>query len=168
MENKITIPLEKRNVKFLLHVGITFAVTLIGFNLSIATFETPTWWMIMLSVIFVGFSLFLLWDVYTYLFYKDVKVNVLIKGSEIHFFCTNSNNKEFNKWNYNLKKIKKAYILEKTRKVFIKDYFIEFKTAKETETINLLPDLYSIHQDDLRKILLFMKENSPELELGYQ
>lgn len=124
--------------------------------------------MIGLSVIVVGFMLVMLFDTYMYLFYKDVKVNVIINGGEIQFFCTNSNQKKFNKWNYNLKKIKRAYIIEKTRKVFIKDYSIGFKTAKETENIHIIPDLYNIKQEDLGQILLFMKENNPDLELGYQ
>jgi len=105
--------------------------------------------------------------------YKGVKVVAEMKNEDtVRFYNIALNGKVWNESEHQLSNITRIYILKKRKNLRMQiDKFLEYKCKefkiKATTKVTILPDLFDAKDEDIQKILYFLKENRNEIHLGY-
>jgi hypothetical protein len=168
---KIEIPLQKRTGKHMLYLAIGIFVFFIllscignlftsGFNWTATIFGG----LMLFGAIAIGMSLS---D-----YYKQKNTNLTVEsdGSIVRFYILqNDGKKGESSKSIKLENMKRFYLVTKSTKYFIKDKSFEFepKSGIIKTNIDVLPSLSDIDDVGVQKIMAFMNEVAPEVDLGY-
>lgn len=171
----LEIILVKRNNKLILYVlaALFCTVGVLSFVPNIFV-ESFSWWNAALGLLFVFGEIFILSRLYGYFTHGEVKLIVESDGKTINFFNKNSKNKVFNKSEaIELSKMGKFYIVKERTKYMMDNYSYAFetkgsKTSLFKEEIDAFPSLFEASEADRNKVLEFVKDVYPEIDLGYE
>lgn len=171
----IEIILIKRNNKQVLYIAAAFfsVFGVISFAAAIIK-EGFSWWYAIIGALFLFGALLVGSRLYMYYTSKQVKLVAESDGKTIVFYNQNDSGKIFNKSEHvNLTKMGRFYIVKERTRYLMDNYSFAFeakgsKTSLFKEEIDAFPSLFEASEYDRNKILEFVKEIAPEMELGYE
>lgn len=171
----LELTLIKRSNKFLLYIiaGLFCALGTILFLTNLLT-EGFSWWALVIGLLFV-FGEFLIFS-RLYIYFTSKQVNLVIEsdGNTIAFYNKNNSGKIFNRSEQiDLSKMGRFYIVKQRTRYFMNNYSYAFeekgsKTSLFKTDIDAFPSLFEASIYDRDKVLEFVKNVYPEIDLGYQ
>lgn len=171
----IEIPLIKRNNKLTLYIVAAFFCTFGVISFAANLFKDGfSWWTAIIGSIFVFGALMIGSRLYIYFTSKQVKLVVESDGKTIVFYNQNESGKIFNKSeSISLGKMGRFYIVKERTRYLMNNYSFAFETKGSRtsllkEEIDAFPSLFEATEYDRNKILEFVKDVAPEIELGYE
>ncbi|WP_109852026.1 hypothetical protein [Aquimarina sp. AU58] len=172
---QFNIILKKRKVKFILHLIVGLFLTLILSVITPGIIEEPSWFAAIFGGAMLIVYIILLKRVIEYFTYGEVKLILESDGNTIKFYNITGKGKIFNRTEeFDLSKIKRFYIVKKNTRYFMKNYAYAFEEGESKLSsffkvdINVFPSLFEATPNDRNAVLDFLKEISPEIELGYE
>lgn len=169
------ITLIKRNSKLVLCIFAAllcaFGIVSFGSGLLIGGFS---WWILIVGLLFVFGEVLMVSKLYTYFTSKQVSLVVESDGNTIAFYNKNDSGKIFNRSeDIDLNKMGKFYIVKERTRYFMNNYSYAFeekgsRTSYLKKEVDVFPSLFEASLDDRNKVLEFVKNVYPEIDLGYE
>lgn len=171
----LELTLIKRNNKFILYIiaGLFCSLGTILFLTNLLT-EGFSWWTLVIGLLFVFGEFLILSRLYIYFTSKQVNLVIESDGNTIAFYNKNNSGKTFNRSEQiDLSKMGRFYIVKKRTRYFMNNYSYAFeekgsKTSLFKTEIDAFPSLFEASMYDRDKVLEFVKNVYPEIDLGYE
>lgn len=171
----LELTLIKRNNKFILYIiaGLFCTLGTILFLTNLLT-EGFSWWTLVIGLLFVFGEFLILSRLYIYFTSKQVNLVIESDGNTIAFYNKNNSGKIFNRSEQiDLSKMGRFYIVKKRTRYFMNNYSYAFeekgsKTSLFKTEIDAFPSLFEASMYDRDKVLEFVKNVYPEIDLGYE
>lgn len=171
----LELTLIKRNNKFILYIfaGLFCTLGTILFLTNLLT-EGFSWWALVIGLLFVFGEFLILSRLYIYFTSKQVNLVIESDGNTIAFYNKNNSGKIFNRSEQiDLSKMGRFYIVKQRTRYFMNNYSYAFeekgsKTSLFKTDINAFPSLFEASMYDRDKVLEFVKNVYPEIDLGYE
>lgn len=171
----LELTLIKRSNKFILYIiaGLFCTLGTILFLTNLLT-EGFSWWTLIIGLLFVFGEFLILSRLYIYFTSKQVNLVIESDGNTIAFYNKNNSGKIFNRSEQiDLSKMGRFYIVKQRTRYFMYNYSYAFeekgsKTSFFKTDIDAFPSLFEASIHDRDKVLEFVKNVSPEIDLGYE
>jgi hypothetical protein len=171
----LELTLIKRNNKFILYIiaGLFCTLGTILFLTNLLT-EGFSWWALVIGLLFVFGQFLILSRLYIYFTSKQVNLMIESDGNTMAFYNKNNSGKIFNRSEQiDLSKMGRFYIVKQRTRYFMNNYSYAFeekgsKTSLFKTEINAFPSLFEASMYDRDKVLEFVKNVYPEIDLGYE
>lgn len=171
----IEIILVKRNFKFLLCIVATLFCALGTISFVTYLFTKPFSWWILIITLLLAFSVYLFASkIYIYLTSTQVRLVIESDGNTITFYNKTNSGKIFNKSeSIDLHKMERFYIVKKRTRYFMNNYSYAFeekgsRTSLFKTDVDAFPSLFEASVFDRTKVLEFVKDVYPSIDLGYE
>ena len=169
------IPLQKRKSKFILYIlaafVCVFAVISFVANMIMKEFS---WWNFAIGILFLFGAGLILSRLYVYVTSKQLKLVIETNGKKMTFYNKNESGKVFNKSeDFKLSNLGKFYVVKERTRYMMTNYSFAFeskgaKTSIFKKEVDAFPSLFEATEDDRNRVLAFVQESAPHIELGYE
>lgn len=171
----LELTLIKRSNKFILYIiaGLFCTLGTILFLTNLLT-EGFSWWALVIGLLFVFGEFLILSRLYVYFTSKQVNLVIESDANTIAFYNKNNSGKIFNRSEQiDLSKMGRFYIVKQRTRYFMNNYSYAFeekgsKTSLFKTDIDAFPSLFEASIYDRDKVLEFVKNVYPEIDLGYE
>ncbi|MFN0204629.1 MAG: hypothetical protein ACKVTZ_24145 [Bacteroidia bacterium] len=171
---KLDILLHKRKGKAMGYIAAAVGSALITFAAIPLVQENATWWKWLLLILPAIGTLMFIYGLWQYFAYKEVRLIVESDGEQIKFYNLSDSGKVFNEYDdIKLADMQRFYIKKETTRFLTVNYSFEFEPKSALgailkEEVDPYPSLFESSEEDMKQVLLFVKEVAPEMELGYE
>lgn len=171
---KIEISLQKRSAKAALYIAAAVAMTLLTLFTVSTMINNFTWYFGLLFFLFIVGAAMVLNALIQYFVYKNVKSVVESDGTIIKFYNISDTGRVFNESEeFKLADMARFYVVKQRKRYLMTDLLFEFQPKSGLmsllkEEVEVFPALWEGSEEDMKKIMAFVKSVAPEIELGYE